>query len=213
MGVTWCKIQCTDFRGTVYERSVESSIISPTASAKSNVEIPYERGSGDASSSTAFEELTQTPEDVNHGFEDISSLVYMPAGRNVLDLINWAKNTILLNEVSTNMLKCMCFMIYIAKFLMSCSPFSAYTKDDREKILDATIDAIIVDSIGQHEGQDNKSPKFIDIFREVCRQHPDDEYLTALVNCVVKQLREVTYAEEEETNAALADWKLYLTAS
>lgn len=171
--------------------------------------------------------------------EYIASLVNMPAGQYVLDSIKWARNTMRLNEVSLSteaeILK-ICFfrdlhklrtsidhnisiwMLLttadpIAKLLMSCSPSNSYTKDDRAKILQATAAAVNVVhclAIGQYEAQDGNPPDFIDVFQEICRQHPDDEYLTSLVNRAVAQLTENIEAEEEEHNkAGLAERKVY----
>lgn len=90
------------------------------------------------------------------------------------------------------------------KFLMGCSPSNVYTKEERAKILEATaaaVNAVYCLAIGQHESQDS-NPDFIDVFKEICRQHPDDGYLTSLVNRTIERLRQVIEAEEEEQNKA-----------
>ena len=62
----------------------------------------------------------------------------------------------------------------------------------------------------QYEAQDSNRPDYIDVFQEICRQHPDDEYLTSLVKCVIEQLPEAPEAEQDEqSKAGLAERKAY----
>ncbi|KAJ5442885.1 hypothetical protein N7445_004636 [Penicillium cf. griseofulvum] len=98
-----------------------------------------------------------------------------------------------------------------ANLLMSCSPSSAYTNDDRAKILDATATSLMYGLIiDLQEGQGRNPPAFIDIFQEICRQYPDDECMASLVNCTVEQLREsIETEEEEQDNGGQTERKVY----
>ncbi|KAJ5165485.1 uncharacterized protein N7500_007315 [Penicillium coprophilum] len=69
---------------------------------------------------------------------------------------------------------------------MSCIPYNVYTRDDRDQILEATasaIDVVYCLTIGQHGGQDREPHDLIDVFQKISQQHPDDSYLTSLVDC------------------------------
>ncbi|KGO43424.1 ABC transporter, integral membrane type 1 [Penicillium expansum] len=250
----------TTFWVTVYERSVKSLTPSPMVSTSSNIKVPDQHGYGEASSSTAINEPTNITgelytsknpsaqnnhteslvgKDTKYDLENIASLANMPAGQYVLGLINWARNTMPLTEVSlateAEILKMHLFhdlrkltqsveqniafwMLLgtaypVAKFLMSCSPSNAYTKDDRAKILQATaaaINAVYILANNQYEAQDSNRPDYIDVLQEICRQHPDDEYLTSLVKCAIEQLPEAPEAEQDEqSKAGLAERKAY----
>ncbi|KAJ5979277.1 hypothetical protein N7501_002619 [Penicillium viridicatum] len=246
-----CRVHRKAYRVTVYERSVKSSTLSPTTSKGSNTKVPDQNDCRDPSSSTATKEPTNMAgeqdastnppaasdntetlvgTDTQYNLENISSLANMPAGQYVLDLIDWARNTVPLTEVSlpteAEILKKYLFHdlrkltesveqnIFLwmllstaypaVKFLMGCSPSNVYTKEDRAKILEATaaaVNAVYCLGIGQHESQDS-TPDFIDVFEEICRQHPDDGYLTLLVNRAIERLRQGIEAEKEEQNKA-----------
>ncbi|KGO77350.1 hypothetical protein PITC_055350 [Penicillium italicum] len=177
--------------------------------------------------------------DAKYDLEKIASLANMPAGQYVLDLINGARKAMPLTEVSlateAEILKNHLFhdlrnltgsvennIVFwmlldtsypVAKFLMSCSPSNAYTKDDRAKILQATavaINAVYILSFNQYEAQDSNSPDFMDVFQEICRQNPHDEYLTSLVNCAIEKLPGVNEGEQnKQGKARLAEKKVY----
>ncbi|OQD92626.1 hypothetical protein PENSOL_c039G00980 [Penicillium solitum] len=251
------------YQVTVYERRVKSSTLPPTTSTSFNTKVPDQNGCGHPSSSTTIKEPTNMagePDastnppaandhteplvgtDTKYNLENISSLANMPAGQYVLDLINWARNTVPLTKVSlpteAEILKKYLFHdlrkltesveenIFLwmllstsypaVKFLMSCSPSNVYTKEDRAKILEATaaaVNAVYCLVIGQHESQDS-NPDFIDVFEEICRQHPDDRYLTSLVNRAIERLRQVIEAEEDEqSKAGLTEREMYPLAN
>lgn len=258
-----CRVHRKAYQVTVYERRVKSSTLSPTTSTSSNTKVPEQNRCGDSSSSTAIKEPTniaRVPDDstnppaanyhtetlvgtdTQYNLENISSLANMPAGQYVLDLINWARNTVPLTRVSlpteAEILKEYLFhdlrklaesveeniflwMLLstsypVARFLISHNPSNVYTRDDRAKILEATaaaVNTVYYLAIGQHEGQD-RNPDFIDVFEEICRQHPDDGYLTSLVNCAIEGVQEAIEAEKDEHNKAeLPERKVYSPAS
>ncbi|CAG8204475.1 unnamed protein product [Penicillium nalgiovense] len=99
-----CRIHCTAFRVTFYERSVKSPTLSPFASVASHIKFPNQRGCGEASSTTIGEVAnmeridasTNTEEekdpspvgtDSKYDVENIASLVNTPVGQYVFDLI------------------------------------------------------------------------------------------------------------------------------
>ncbi|KAI2670707.1 hypothetical protein CBS147317_6241 [Penicillium roqueforti] len=177
--------------------------------------------------------------DAKYGMENIASLANMPAGQFVLDLIDRARNTMPLNKVSlateadilkTHLLHDLrkltesvdqnisIWMLLttsypIAKLLMSFGPSNVYTENDRAKILKATaiaVNAVQVLAFNQRGPQDYNPPDGIEVFEEIRRQHPNDEDLTSLVNCALKEVR--GYIETEE-KARLAEKKVYLSVS
>lgn len=257
-----CRVHRKAYQVIVYERRVKSATLSPTTPTSSNTKATDQNGCGDPSSSTAIKELTNVagePDastnspaandhtqtlvstDNKYNLENISSLANMPAGQYVLDLINWARNTVPLTKVSlpteAEILKRYLFhdlrkltesveeniILWMllstsypaVKFLMGCSPSNVYTKEDKAKILEATaaaVNAVYCLAIGQHESQDS-NPDFIDVFEEICRQHPDDGYLNSLVNRAIERLRQVIEAEEEQNKAGLPVRDVYPLAN
>lgn len=257
-----CRVHRKAYQVTVYERRVKSATLSPTTPTSSNTKVTDQNSCGDPSSSTAIKEPTNVagePDastnspaandhtqtlvgtDTKYNLENISSLTNMPAGQYVLDLINWARNTVPLTKVSlpteAEILKRYLFHdlrnltesveenIFLwmllstsypaVKFLMGCSPSNVYTKEDKAKILEATaaaVNAVYCLAISQHESQDS-NPDFIDVFEEICRQHPDDGYLTSLVNRAIERLRQVIEAEEEQNKSGLPVRDVYPLAN
>ncbi|KAJ9488748.1 hypothetical protein VN97_g4538 [Penicillium thymicola] len=168
--------------------------------------------------------------DTKYNLEDICSLANMPAGQCVLDMIKWARKTVPLTRVSllteAEILKrylvhdlrkltesveentffwMLLSTSYPAfKFLMDSSPSNVYTREDRAEILEATAAAVTEMYcliIGQH-GSQYRNPDYNDVFGEICRQHPDDGYLTSLANRAIERLSQIIQTEEKEQNKA-----------
>ncbi|KAJ5416698.1 uncharacterized protein N7487_000248 [Penicillium crustosum] len=214
------------YQATVYERRANSLTLSPRTPTSSNTKVLDKNDYGDPSSSTAIKEptyiagepyaSTNPPAANDHtetlvgmdtkcNSENISSLANMPAAE-ILKTYLFHDLRKLTESVEENIFLWMLLSAsYPAvKFLMGCSPSNVYTKEERAKILEATaaaVNAVYCLAIGQHESQDS-NPDFIDVFKEICRQHPDDGYLTSLVNRTIERLRQVIEAEEEEQNKA-----------
>ena len=177
--------------------------------------------------------------DAKYGVGNIASLANMPAGQFVLDLIEQARNTMPLNKVSfateADILKrhllhdlrkltesvdqnISIWMLLttsypIAKLLMSCSPSNVYTKNDRAKILEATAIAVIAVhyiTFNHYKPQDCNPPDRIEVFEEIRRQHPNNENLTSLLNCALKEVRGYI---ETEGKTKLAETKVYISVN
>ncbi|OQE25037.1 hypothetical protein PENFLA_c009G06204 [Penicillium flavigenum] len=105
-----CGIHCTAFWVTFYERSAKSPILSLFAPVTSHMELPEQRGCGEASSSTTGEatkmeeidastnpsaEKVPSPvgADSKYDVENIASLVNTPVGQYVFDLIGRVRDT------------------------------------------------------------------------------------------------------------------------
>ncbi|KAJ5836950.1 hypothetical protein N7447_002976 [Penicillium robsamsonii] len=176
-----CKVHCTAFLVTVYGRSVESPTLSLTP-ANPNIQPSHQRDYGGGSSLIAINELTNIPGELDattnpSAENDLTECPKICLRINVLDLINWTRDTMRLAEVS---------------FPMEADMLRLHMHHDLLYCL----------TIGQNEGQDSQPPHFSDVFEEIYRQHPENEYLTSLVNCAFGKVRNVILVDKEEQDKA-----------
>ncbi|KAJ6185475.1 hypothetical protein N7519_006776 [Penicillium mononematosum] len=206
-----CKIHCTAFRVTLYEKNVKSPTLSPFASVTSHIKLPDQRGCREASSSTTGEETkmegidastnpsaekdpSPVGADSKYDVENIASLVNTPVGQYVFDLIRRVRDTTI-NEgflpTKTEFFKMHNIWIWmlmsagdtIAGFLMACSPSNAYTGDYKVKLVDDCAAAIHAAYCPDIDQHEALARNASGLVGGLhCQYLPDDEYLTSMVN-------------------------------